>query len=128
MDEQRVGANASSERYRLLSVQGADSSKAIESFLATFLGGFHVTQATTSKLDTADATLTIHYEFTTDITRNPLVILLIVRPRVIGEKATRITEKEPRKFLWNLEKRHCKQTISRSACRRDILWTTPPRP
>lgn len=98
VDEQRVGANASSERYRLLSVKGADSSKAIESFLATFLGGFHVTQATTSKLDTADATLTIHYEFTAEHYAKPAGDLLIVRPRVIGEKASRITEEEPRKF------------------------------
>jgi transglutaminase-like putative cysteine protease len=98
VDEQLIGSDASSERERLLSAPGVDRTKVIEAFLATFLGGFHLTEASTSKLDTVGTTLKVHYEFTAEHYAKPAGDLLILRPRVLGEKVSSFPEAGARKF------------------------------
>jgi Domain of Unknown Function with PDB structure (DUF3857)/Transglutaminase-like superfamily len=98
VEETRIGTEATNERQHLLSASGADRQKVIENFLGTFLGGFHLTKAATSKLDTPSATLTMRYEFTADHYAKSAGELLILRPRVLGEKASSLSETEPRKF------------------------------
>lgn len=98
VDEQRIGAEATTEREHLLSHPGADRTKVIEDFLGSFLGGFRLTKATTSTLDSVSTTLNVHYEFTAEHYAKSAGDLLILRPRVLGEKVSSLSETEARKF------------------------------
>lgn len=98
VEEVSWGELASNDRAQLLESSGADREKALEGFLGTFLHGFHLTQATTGNLDKVNEPLSVNYKFTAERYAKTAGDLLVVRPRVLGEKADYLADGEPRNF------------------------------
>jgi hypothetical protein len=105
VSETRVGDRASSERWMLRSVnKSADQIKPIENLLAGSLSIFHITQASVLNLNQTDQPFGFHYAFEAQNYAKNAGGLLLVRPRVLGVKASGILEtKEPRKFPVEFE-------------------------
>lgn len=98
--EVRVGDRASSERHRLQSVaKNADKIKPIETLLAGSLSNFQIVKASVINLQQTDQPFGFDYSFQSADYAKVAGNLLLVRPRVLGNKASGVLEtKEPRKF------------------------------
>jgi len=98
--EVRLGGRARSERRALLTVtKDADRIKPIETLLASSLSGFRITHASVANLQHTDQPFGFDYTFESDNYAKNAGGLLLVRPRVLGNKALNFLEtKEPRKF------------------------------
>lgn len=104
VEEMRYGGQASDEREMLLGAPGTDRTKILESFLANFLRGFHLIDATTPNLEKVGEPLDTKYQFTADRYAKAAGDMLVLRPRVLGEKATDVAEEDdPRKFPVEIE-------------------------
>ena len=103
--EVRLGGRASSERNALMKVTNdADRVKPIETLLANSLSSFHITHASVSNLHHTDQPFGFDYTFESDHYAKNAGGLLLVRPRVLGNKAFNLFEsKEPRKFPFEFE-------------------------
>ena len=76
-----------------------DRVKPIEELLANSLGSFHITRASVINLQQTDQPFGFNYSFESPNYAKNVGNLLLVRPRVIGSKASGLLEtKEPRKF------------------------------
>jgi hypothetical protein len=100
VQELRVGDYARSERYRMLATtSNSDKIKPIEILLANSLPTFHITKASATNLQQNDLPFGFNYTFEAPNYTKSAGDLILVRPRVIGTKATGILEtKEPRQF------------------------------
>jgi len=98
VEETWSGGEGSGKREQLLSAEGMDRAKVLETFLAGFLRGFHLTAASTTDLDNVNLPLKLHYQFVADHYAKSTGDLLIIHPRVLGEKSSDVAEGEPRKF------------------------------
>jgi len=98
--EIRVGDRARSERGSLLNVTNVnDRIKPIETLLSGSLSSFHISRASVVNLQQMDRPFGFNYSFESDNYAKSAGDLLLVRPRVIGVKASSLLEtKEPRKF------------------------------
>jgi hypothetical protein len=85
-------------REELLEKTGQDRSKVFESFLANTLSRYAMTHAAVKDLDNRDKPLTVEYSFESPGYGRSLGGLLLVRPRVLGQKASPVAEGKPRKF------------------------------
>ncbi|HXC44355.1 MAG TPA: DUF3857 and transglutaminase domain-containing protein [Candidatus Dormibacteraeota bacterium] len=103
--EIRLGERASSERWRLRSVtKDTDRIKPIEELLGNSLTSFHITQASVINLQQTDKPFGFNYSFESPNYAKNAGSLLLIRPRVIGNKGSGFLEtKEPRKFPIELE-------------------------
>src|SRR4029077_16029730 len=98
--EVRLGERALSERWALRTVsKDAERIKPIETLLGNSLSGFRITRATVSNLQRTDQPFGFDYTFESDNYAKNAGGLLLVRPRVLGNKGYGFLEtKEPRKF------------------------------
>jgi hypothetical protein len=103
--EVRLGERASSERRRLQSVaKDTDRIKPIEELLANSLASFHITHASVTNLQQTSQSFGFNYSFESPNYAKNAGDLLLVRPRVIGNKALGFLEtKEPRRFPIEFE-------------------------
>jgi len=103
--EVRLGERASSERWALRTVsKDTDRIKPIESLLANSLSNFNVTKATISNLAQTDQPFGFDYSFVSTGYAKNAGGLLLVRPRVLGNKGYSFLEtKEARKFPIEFE-------------------------
>jgi len=103
--EVRLGERASSERWRLRTVtRDTDRIKPIEELLANSLSSFRITRANLVNFQQTDQPFGFNYSFESENYAKNAGNLLLVRPRVIGEKSSGFLEtKEPRKFPIELE-------------------------
>jgi|SRR5580658_2145359 hypothetical protein len=103
--EVRVGGRAASERGALMSVtKDADRIKPIENLLGNSLSTFRITHATVINLDRTDQPFGFNYTFESAHYAKSAGGLLLVRPRVLGNKSFNFFEtKEPRNFPFELE-------------------------
>jgi hypothetical protein len=103
--ELRLGERASRERWRLRTVtKDVDRIKPIEDLLSGSLGNFHITHATLLNVQQTDQPFGFNYSFESQNYAKNAGDLLLVRPRVIGNKSMGFLEtKEPRKFAIELE-------------------------
>jgi hypothetical protein len=103
--EVRLGERASSERWRLRTVtKEVDRIKPIEELLANSLSSFRITQATLLNVQQTDQPFGFNYSFESPNYAKNAGNLLLVRPRVIGNKGLGFLEtKEPRKFPIEFE-------------------------
>ncbi len=103
--EVRLGERAASERYALMKVTNdADRVKPIETLLSNSMSSFRLTHATFSNLQRTDQPFGFDYSFESDHYAKNAGGLLLVRPRVLGNKAFGYLEtKEPRKFSIEFE-------------------------
>jgi predicted transglutaminase-like cysteine proteinase len=98
--ETRLGERASSERWALRTVTNdKDRIKPIENLLASSLPAYNITRATVINLGITDQPFGFDYSFQATNYAKNAGGLLLVRPRVLGNKGQGILEtKEPRKF------------------------------
>jgi hypothetical protein len=103
--EVRLGERASSERRRLRTVtKDTDRIKTIEELLASSLSSFHITHASLINPQQTDQPFGFDYSFESENYAKHAGNLLLVRPRVIGNKGLGFLEtKEPRKFPVEFE-------------------------
>lgn len=103
--EVRLGDRAWSERWRLRTVtKDTDRIKPIESLLAGSLSTFRITHASVVNLQQTDQPFGFDYSFESDHYAKNAGNLLLVRPRVLGNKSSSLLEtKEPRKFPVEFE-------------------------
>ncbi|HEX8816844.1 MAG TPA: DUF3857 and transglutaminase domain-containing protein [Terriglobales bacterium] len=98
--EVRVGDRASSERWQLReTTTDKDRIKPIEQLLGNSLSNFRITQASVVNFTRNDQPFGFTYSFESQNYAKNAGDMLLVRPRVLGNKAENILEtKEPRKF------------------------------
>ncbi|MGB9199316.1 MAG: DUF3857 and transglutaminase domain-containing protein [Terriglobales bacterium] len=103
--ETRVGDRACRERWRLRTVtNNKDRIKPIEDLLGGSLANFQITKASLINLDLADHPFGFDYSFQSRDYAKIAGNLLLVRPRVLGDKSSGVLEtKEPRKFPFEFE-------------------------
>ena len=103
--EVRLGGRAWSERYALMKVSSdADRVKPIETLLSNSMSSFRLTHATITNLQRTDQPFGFDYSFESDHYAKNAGGLLLVRPRVLGNKAFGYLEtKEPRRFPIEFE-------------------------
>jgi predicted transglutaminase-like cysteine proteinase len=103
--EVRVGERAASERWALRNVnKEQDRVKPIESLLSSSLASFRITRASITNLHVTDLPFGFDYSLEANDYAKNAGGLLLVRPRVLGNKAHDFLEtKEPRKFPVELE-------------------------
>ena len=98
--ETRLGDQASSQRYALRSAAtDKDKIKPIETLLGHSLATYHITKASVSNLMQSDQPFGYNYSVIAESYAKPAGSLLLVRPRILGNKSSDLLEtKEPRKF------------------------------
>jgi len=98
--EVRLGGRAASERWELRNVsKDLDRVKPIEALLANSLSNFRITHASITNLTQTSLPFGFDYSFESENYAKSAGGLLLVRPRVLGNKAQGFLEtKEPRKF------------------------------
>ena len=103
--EVRLGGRAWSERRTLMSVtKDTDRIKPIETLLSNSMSSFRITHAAYTNLQHTDQPFGFDYTFESDHYAKNAGGLLLVRPRVLGNKAFNFFEtKEPRKFPFEFE-------------------------
>jgi hypothetical protein len=103
--ETRLGERAAFERWRLRTLaKDTDRIKPIEELLAGSLGSFRITQASLLNVQQTDQPFGFNYSFESPNYAKNAGDLILVRPRVIGQKSKGILEtKEPRNFPIEFE-------------------------
>ena len=103
--EVRLGERASSERWALrAATKDTDRIKPIESLLANSLSSFRITRAQVLNMALTDQPFGFNYTFESYNYAKNAGGLLLVRPRVLGNKGAGFLEtKEPRKFPIEFE-------------------------
>jgi len=103
VEEMRYGSEASTEREQLMSASGIERTKVLENFLGSFLTGFHLTQASTTNLERTSDGLGLTYQFTAEHFAKTAGNLLLVHPRVLGEKISGLADGDDRTFPVEFE-------------------------
>jgi hypothetical protein len=98
VQEVRWGGPAVERREQFLTASPADRQKVLESSLGSSLTNFSLTSAQLGNLEKYDENLMVHYKFAVDAYAKTAGNLLIIRPRVIGEKGSSILTGKPRKY------------------------------
>ena len=103
--ERRVGDRASSQRWALRTVtKSSDRIKPIETVLSGSLSSFQITKANVINIEQTELPFGFEYTFEAENYAKNAGNLLLVRPRVLGSKASGLLEtKEPRKFPIEFE-------------------------
>ena len=101
----RVGDYATLQRYaHKVITKKEDQIKPIETLLAHSVGTYQITKASIGNLDVRDKPFQYNYTFVVPSYAKAAGELLLVRPRVLGEKASDILErKEARKYPVEFE-------------------------
>jgi len=103
--EVRLGGRAWSERWALMNVSSdADRVKPIETLLSHSMSSFRITHATITNLQHTDQPFGFDYSFESGNYAKNAGGLLLVRPRVLGNKAFNFLDaKEPRRYPIEFE-------------------------
>ena len=98
--EIRFGDSAAYQRYALKSAnKDADRIKPIETLLARSLATYRLTHASISNLEQTELPFVFNYSLVAENYAKTAGGLLLVRPRVVGNKSTDLLEtKEPRQY------------------------------
>jgi hypothetical protein len=98
--EVRLGDSAAIQRYALkTAAKDTDRIKPIETLLARSLATYHLTKASVRNLDHTDQPFEWDYSLVADSYAKTAGGLLLVRPRVLGNKSSDLLEtKEPRQY------------------------------
>lgn len=88
VQELRWGGPAADDRQEFMDVQPSQREKLFENFLGQFLNSFQLTSASFGNLNNYDQTFTLDYKFVASNYAKSAGDLLIVPPRVVGDKYT----------------------------------------
>ena len=100
VQEIRWGEPAVYSRAALLEATGTERGKVLESFLANSVGGFILTRAQVENLEKYDHNLIFSYSFLAEDYAKTAGNLLLVRPRVLGQKSTSLLERKEKKYPY----------------------------
>jgi len=103
VEEVRSGYHAMLERAYLQNASQSDRKKTIEHFLGRAMGSFQVESFDLVNTDDIDKDFILRYKFTADHYAKIAGPLLLVRPRVIGEKAGYFDPSKPRHYAYQLD-------------------------
>jgi transglutaminase-like putative cysteine protease len=103
VNELRFGGPAEMSREQFLRTAPADRQKVVERFLGNSLSNFSLMGATLGNLELYDQNLTLNYKFTADGYAQASGDLLILRPRVMGGKASHILAGKKRLYPIEFE-------------------------
>lgn len=100
VEELRVGDRAAGGREAFIAApKASDQIKPVEGLLADSLSAFHLTKASVGNVQLTDTPFVWDYSFQAENYAKPAGNLLLVRPRVLGSKASGILETpEPRRY------------------------------
>ena len=98
VEETRSGYEASIMRAELINADRDKRVKVIEAFLEEFLDRSRLTYASIGNLDKYDEPLILKYKFEAADYAKSAGDLMLVRPRVLGNKASGIAEDKKRKY------------------------------
>ncbi len=101
--ETRRGMLADSTRHVLLNATGAERAKYVETFLANFFAGFTLLSNEVKDLDDNSRDLVFSYRFRVPAYAKPAGGMLIVRPRVLGDKKEKLERNDDRPRLYPLD-------------------------
>jgi hypothetical protein len=103
--ELRYGDSAMAQRYEHQEMtKKEDQIKPLESLLARSVGTYQITRASIGNLDVRDQPFQYKYSFVVASYAKSAGSLLLVRPRILGEKSSDVLEtKEPRKYPLEFE-------------------------
>jgi hypothetical protein len=96
--EVRWGSFATDRRYSFLARAGTDRKKVVEDFLSGFLTGFTLTAAHLENLENYDQNLIMRYSFIAERYAKTAGNMLLLRPRIVGQKSTTLLEGKERKY------------------------------
>jgi len=100
VEEVRWGEEAASSRRQLLAVQPSDRAKVVEGFLSNSVGNFALKTAMVGNLDQYNLALTLKYSFAAENYARSAGNLLIVRPRVLGQKGFMLPIEKDKKRVY----------------------------
>lgn len=100
VQEVRTGALAAEGRYMYERQTVADRRKVLERFLGRMLGNFQLDSINAENLDDIEKDLIIHYKFSADHYAKHAGTLLLIRPRVLGEKLGTLDATKPRHYAY----------------------------
>lgn len=103
VEEVRTGIMAADGRDMYEHQTVADRRKVLEHFLGRMLGNFQLDSVEAENLDDIDKDLIIHYKFSADHYAKNAGTLLLVRPRVLGEKLGVLDATKPRHYAYAFE-------------------------
>ncbi len=103
VDEVRSGGEAASRRAEFQAVQPADRAKVLERTMGGSLNNFSIKAASVGNLDQYNQALTLKYTFTAENYARSTGNLLLVRPRVLGQKGGVISVEKDKKRLYPVE-------------------------
>jgi uncharacterized protein DUF3857 len=103
VQEVRSGWQAAAGRYTFEHQTTADRRKILEHFLGHMMGNFQLDSVDAENLDDIDKDLVIHYKFTASHYAKSAGQLLLVRPRVLGEKLGSLDMTKPRHYAYEFE-------------------------
>ena len=96
--ELRYGGPAAQSREQFVGTSPSERAKVFEKFLGLFLNNFTLTGATIGNLEQYGDNLVLDYHFAAEGYAKNAGPLLILRPRVVGEKGSSILAGKPRKY------------------------------
>src|SRR5262249_55456025 len=94
--EIRSGFPASMYRAMLMKATSSERDRPLQMSLGRSLNGVQVSRIDTENLEEFDKDLVVRYSFRADQYGKNVGELLLVRPRIIGEKSSDVLEGEPR--------------------------------
>jgi Domain of Unknown Function with PDB structure (DUF3857) len=103
VQEIRTGSEAAMGRYTFEHQTTADRRKTLEQFLGRMLGNFQLDSVEADNLDDIEKELVIRYKFTADHYAKNTGPLLLVRPRVVGEKLGALDLSKPRHYPYEFD-------------------------
>jgi hypothetical protein len=103
VQEVRTGAEAAIGRYTFEHQTSADRRKTMERFLGRMMGNFQLTSVDAENLDDIEKDLVIRYKFSAEHYAKNSGQLLLVRPRVVGEKLGGLDMSKPRHYSYEFD-------------------------
>jgi hypothetical protein len=103
VQEIRTGSEAAIGRYMFEHQTTADRKKILERFLGRMLGNVQLDSVEADNLDEIDKDLVIRYKFTAEHYAKNAGPLLLVRPRVVGEKLGALDMTKARHYPYEFE-------------------------
>ena len=100
VQEVRTGWQAAEGRYMYERQTTADRRKVLERMLGNWLGNFQLESVDAENLDNIEKDLIIRYKFSADHYAKNAGPLLLVRPRVLGEKLGALDATKPRHYAY----------------------------
>jgi Domain of Unknown Function with PDB structure (DUF3857)/Transglutaminase-like superfamily len=98
VEEIRWGEPAASEREKIRRAEPMERAEILEDFLNNYLPGYRLTTARVANLDQLRANVVLVYGFVSKEYAHRAGNLLLVAPRVLGEKGSDLLERSKRKY------------------------------